>query len=110
MLHPSKSHIGQASIRIPASNIAVRADEPALLYRLSGFLGRVPKAYVIVFAILIDRHSLKRVFDNTAQPGVVELVDSHIEIAKEIQRHSERSYRIPYANELDLDLSREHGS
>src|SRR5262249_35727384 len=76
--------------RIPATNVGVRAREEDLLY-----VGRrIPKRWLKIVALLVQRYRMKAVSDFFAELGIAESESIHTTIAFE-KRDTQRADGIP---------------
>src|SRR5262245_17337765 len=99
--HPSQTAVREATFisyhRITATNVGVRAREDDLLY-----VGcRIPKRWLKIVALLVQRHAMKTANDFFAELGIAESKSIHAAIAFE-QRDAQRADGIPNRDCGDL--------
>src|SRR5690348_8863895 len=88
----------------------MRADEPTLFRFLLRWRIGIPQTNLVVDALFVNRNGMKRVLDDAAQIGIVELVEFHVDVLKQMQRNAESAARIPDADEFDFDLAAKGGT
>ena len=105
LLYPAERHIGKPPIVIPAADVAMGADKPALLQYLRRRAVGIPQGSHIIVAMFIDGDRVVRVFNDVAQIGIVKFVELYINILENVERDPERVYRVLHFDEFNFDLS-----
>src|ERR1051325_1781107 len=110
LLDPAQRYVRQPPVGIAAAHIAVRANEPTLFQFLLRRRIRTPQTSLVVDSMFVNCNGVKRVLDDTAQIGIVKLVEFHVDILEQMHRDSESADGIPDTDEFDFDLARKGGT
>src|SRR5262244_199330 len=99
--HPSQTAVREATFisnhRITATNVGVRAREEDLLD-----VGRwIPKRWLKIIALLVQRYGMKAVNDFFAELGIAESESIHATVAFE-KRDTQRADGVPDSDRCDL--------
>lgn len=99
--HPKQSDIGQAGLRVTATDVGVYSGEPDLLENLTvGTLAAVPYGGLKWLAVFVDGERLKGVVDPAAQGHVVKGPAFVDELQNAADRKAESSDGIPDAHKF----------
>src|SRR5439155_761789 len=102
VLYPAQGYVREQAVFVTATDVAVRADEPALLELLPRRGVRIPQRGHVIQTMLIDGDRVICVFNDVAQFGVVELIEFHVDILENVERNAKSADGVPNADEFDL--------